>query len=169
MDANGRWAASRQWRCPFFAPASDGDAPAITEDFIDAFDGDSDLIYDVGPQSENAANCAIGGQEGGLVVNVRVIAGDGREAPDSTVITVPTGMCANRYTGLLRYLQRGVCAPSETWLSLPDDGPLAVCVSGYTQLMRAVDGIHQCQPFESGRIIGNSTGSSPTSPGGRTR
>jgi hypothetical protein len=70
--------------------------------------------------------------------------------------------CVSNYTHVVRYLRAGNCSWSETRLTLPDDGPLAVCVSRHTQLMRAVDSIAQCQPHETGHIIGNSAGGSST-------
>lgn len=110
------------------------------------FDCDNDLSYEVGPQPENSAACDIGVQEGGIIVNVRVTDGDGGEALGSTVISAPTEMCANQYTGLLRYSDG--CRDYELTVVLSVDSSVSICVNDYTGVLRYLQrGV--CSPSET--------------------
>lgn len=101
-----------------------------------AFDCDHDGDYDLETGTTASGECDMGIREGTFTIGVQVSDDDGGVEVGTVEAVIETWLCANRYSGVMRYAGEPDCRDSATLLSLPEDEPLTFCANSYTGLLR---------------------------------
>lgn len=98
-----------------------------------AFDCDNDGIYDVGPQPENNAICALDPARAFTTINVEVRDDDLGVTTGSVEIKQTLKMCVTSSTGALSQAATNGSCPAGTYaVVLPLEKPATLCINLYT-------------------------------------